>query len=316
MHAGLLPAGFSAEHLGPNDFYYWDDFWSVAGLRAAAAIERARGKMVWVERFERSAESLLRSIDQSLERSETARREEETLSRKRLEEGGEGVKVIPASPYRRMDAGAIGSIVGSYPLRVWPADDPRLMGTMDFMLQRCMVRGGFFQDMIHSGVNPYLTLHMAQVLLRNGDERYWPLVQAVAELASPTGQWPEAVHPGTSGGCMGDGQHIWAAAEWVMMMRSLFVREEDDGLVLCSGVPSEWLAAESDVLRFGPAQTPWGPVTVTLTPGEQAIDVTWDAAWRGEPPTVEVVLAGCGRERVGGEAGRVVMQRQITSQQV
>ena len=27
-HAGLLPAGFSAEHLGPNDHYYWDNFWS------------------------------------------------------------------------------------------------------------------------------------------------------------------------------------------------------------------------------------------------------------------------------------------------
>ena len=33
---GLLPVGFSAEHLGPNDFYYWDDFWGVAGLRAGA----------------------------------------------------------------------------------------------------------------------------------------------------------------------------------------------------------------------------------------------------------------------------------------
>ncbi|MDZ7809018.1 MAG: hypothetical protein U5L11_01315 [Arhodomonas sp.] len=36
-HAGLLPAGFSAEHFGPNDYYYWDDYWSVAGLQAAAA---------------------------------------------------------------------------------------------------------------------------------------------------------------------------------------------------------------------------------------------------------------------------------------
>ena len=25
-HAGLLPAGFSAEHLGNNDYYYWDDY--------------------------------------------------------------------------------------------------------------------------------------------------------------------------------------------------------------------------------------------------------------------------------------------------
>lgn len=31
-HAGLMPPGFSAEHLGPNDYYYWDNFWSVPGL--------------------------------------------------------------------------------------------------------------------------------------------------------------------------------------------------------------------------------------------------------------------------------------------
>ena len=36
--AGLLPAGFSAEHLGPNDFYYWDDFWAVGGLQAVARL--------------------------------------------------------------------------------------------------------------------------------------------------------------------------------------------------------------------------------------------------------------------------------------
>ena len=39
-----LPAGFSAEHLGPNDYYYWDDFWAEAGLRAAARIYARRGR--------------------------------------------------------------------------------------------------------------------------------------------------------------------------------------------------------------------------------------------------------------------------------
>ncbi|MEW6219163.1 MAG: hypothetical protein AB1634_06450 [Thermodesulfobacteriota bacterium] len=36
-HHGLLPPGFSAEHFGPNDYYYWDDFWALAGLAGAAA---------------------------------------------------------------------------------------------------------------------------------------------------------------------------------------------------------------------------------------------------------------------------------------
>ena len=44
LHAGLMPAGFSAEHLGPNDYYYWDDFWSVAGLEAAEVMLAQAGE--------------------------------------------------------------------------------------------------------------------------------------------------------------------------------------------------------------------------------------------------------------------------------
>jgi GH15 family glucan-1,4-alpha-glucosidase len=83
--------------------------------------------------------------------------------------------------------------------------DPRLMDTAEFLLSECSVNGGFYQDIIHSGVNPYLTLHVAQVLLRAGDPRFQELVRTVARLASPTGQWPEAVHPRTGEGAWATG---------------------------------------------------------------------------------------------------------------
>lgn len=54
---------------------------------------------------------------------------------------------------------------------------------------------------------------------------------AVAKLASPMGQWPESIHPRTCGGCMGDGQHVWAAAEWVLMIRNCFIREEKEPII-------------------------------------------------------------------------------------
>ena len=111
--------------------------------------------------------------------------------------------------------------------------------------------------MIHSGINAYLTLDIAQTLLRAGDPRYRELIETVAGLASPTGQWPEAIHPHTGGGCMGDGQHGWAAAEWVMMIRNCFVREEGDRLIIGSGLFAEWLDGD-DELSFGPTLTPWG----------------------------------------------------------
>ena len=116
-HAGLLPAGFSAEHLGPNDFYYWDDFWSVAGLRAAAELIDLDQDSPLPARFRREADSLMGAIDRSL-----------TVTADRRNHPG-----LPASPYRRMDAGAIGSIVVGYPLQLWPGSDPRLLATADFL---------------------------------------------------------------------------------------------------------------------------------------------------------------------------------------
>jgi hypothetical protein len=172
-----------------------------------------------------------------------------------------------------------------------------LLDTAEFLLERCCIDGAFFQDMIHSGLNAYLTLHLAQVLLRAGDPRHFDLLNRVCDLASPTGQWPEAVHPRTGGGCMGDGQHGWAAAEWVMMMRSLFMREEDDRLVFGSGIPAEWLDAGGP-LRCGPTATPYGPVEVNVRPGPGRVTVDWEAEWRGEAPAIEVSIPGIGSHTV------------------
>ena len=85
---------------------------------------------------------------------------------------------------------------------------------------------------------------------------------------------------------MGDGQHVWAAAEWVMAMRNAFVREEDERLIIASGIPAAWL--ESGIrCSFGPAPTPWGAVTVTVQPYDEGVRIRWDADWRdGEPPLV------------------------------
>jgi len=274
-HAGLLPAGFSAEHLGPNDFYYWDDFWGVAGLKAAAFLCKVYNDDDEALKFEMESEALLESINQSLKKVDI-----------RLKR-----RAIPASPYRRLDSGAIGSLAGGYPLRVFEANDPRILDTADYLMKNCLVHGGFFHDMTHSGINPYLTLHLAQVFLRAGDSRYFGLMTAVAKLASPTGQWPESIHPRTGGGCMGDGQHVWAAAEWVMMIRNCFVREENDRLILCSGIPRIWLEKDQ-AISFGYAPTSFGDIQISIKPQGQNILVEWQGRWFKKEPPIDIQLPG------------------------
>lgn len=289
-HGGLLPAGFSAEHLGPNDYYYWDDLWAVGGLRAAGRLMERYGLKESAASWQAEADAFQAALDRSLDGA--ARRLKGPA--------------IPASPYRRLDAGAIGSLAGGYPLQIMAPRDPRLLATNDFLFDTCMVDEGFFQDMVHSGINAYLTLHMAQVALRAGDPRAAGLLRAVARMASPTGQWPEAIHPHTGGGCMGDGQHVWAAAEWVMMIRNAFLREEGEALVIGAGLLPEWLT-DGAALRLGPAPTAFGPVSLGVAVRAGQAHVTWEAQWRGPPPRLDIALPGTAGHSVSGSAatGRV-----------
>ena len=101
---------------------------------------------------------------------------------------------------------------------------------------------------------------------------------------------------------MGDGQHGWAAAEWVMMMRNLFVREEADRLILASGVFPEWLES-AEQLRFGPTLTPYGRVSVTLRQDGARLALQVDASWFDEPPEVEIKVPGYQEQTITGVSG-------------
>ncbi len=276
LHKGLLKAGFSAEHLGPNDYFYWDDFWSVSGLNAASNLMRKSGCADLASKYQDSSQNLSDAIDQSLK----------AVSQ------NIGSLAMPTSPYRRLDSGSVGSIVVGYPLRLWDPQDARLMATVDYLWEHCLIHGGFFHDMSHSGINPYLTLHIAQVMLRAGDARYYDLVKAIAEQASNTGQWPEAIHPHTGGGCMGDGQHVWAAAEWILMIRNMFVREEGQSkLILCQGIPSDWIKKDCQI-SFGPIPTTLGTITIKIHLTDGKLVVEWNGVWHQSNPDIEIRLPG------------------------
>lgn len=291
-HAGLLPAGFSAEHLGLNDYYYWDDFWGIAGLRAAAAmfeeLDPDHGR-----EFAKDADAFAAAVDRSLAGCA------ERLKR----------PAMPASPYRRLDAGAIGSLACGYPTQLCAADDPRLLDCIDFLFSHCFVDGAFYQDMIHSGLNAYLTLHVAQIMLRAGDPRHLELMDTVADLATQTGQWPEAIHPHTGGGCMGDGHHVWAAAEWILMVRNCFVREEGERLILAAGIPERWLA-HKEPIHFGPAPTSFGPISLSITADSiHAPRIEWRGGWYADEPLIDIRLPGFEPVSVAATTGSIRLGR-------
>lgn len=290
-HAGLLPPGFSAEHLGPVDQYYWDDFWGIAGLRAAAdMVARRDGRdeaAAWRREEAAFADEVRRSISH--------------LPRAVARLG------VPASPNRRMDAGAVGSMVADYPLQLDTVVPREVTGrSIDWLWENCLFEGGFFQDMIHSGINAYLTLALAQTFMRLGDTRHIGLMDTVAKIASPTGQWPEAVHPRTGGGCMGDGQHTWAAAEWILAVRALFLREEPDRLVVGAGLHEVWFE-QTDRLAYGPTNTQWGPASIAFIRRADTWFLQVDGRWHDGAPSVSVEVPGFAVTQLDLELGEMRM---------
>ncbi len=238
--AGLLPAGVSAEHLGPFDYFYWDDFWGVAGLRAGAELLTAVDQPEASDDADRFARAMWTDVEASL-----------ALTADRL-----GTAAIPAGPRRRIDSGAIGSLAACTPLDLLAPDDERVVSTADVIRERFTLAEGraFYQGISHSGLGTYLTLQLAAVELRAGDRRCLDRLDWMLEAATPTWTWPEAIHPRIDGGCMGDGHHGWAGAELLTFVRDLVVREVDGGddaggddagggaagLVLSSLVPDGW----------------------------------------------------------------------------
>lgn len=286
---GLLPAGFSAEHLGPNDYYYWDDFWSVGGLLAASELMKRADRVRLSEEFGEEAADLMKSVVDSLDEAS-----------RRLKS-----KAMPAAPRRRFDAGMIGNVAAGYPLQLWPENDERLIDTAEKLVSDFFVDGGFFQDMIHSGINAYLTLHVGQIFLRADDPRYRDCLEATARIASPTGQWPEAVHPQTKGGCMGDGHHIWASAEWVIFIRNLFLREEDETtLVLGQGIFPEWLE-EGKTAEIHDALTEFGRITIKYAREDGAVVARWEADWHRRPEKIVVYDTAGGSRTVSADESEI-----------
>ncbi|MBU4386240.1 MAG: hypothetical protein KKH73_04515, partial [Actinobacteria bacterium] len=211
---GLLPEGISAEHFGISDCYYWDDLWSVGGLRAVALAARDLG----FTKDARYAGSLAGEIWGDLEASWEA-------VRKRL-----GRKVMPIAPYRDVDAASVGALAAVYPLDLLPPEEEIIANTVEELVERCFYRDTHYHGVMHCGINPYLSMHVAQYYLRRRDHYALTIFESLWSMATETYTYPEAINPLTGGGSIGDGHDGWSAGDIFNFVRNLLVMEEKDKL--------------------------------------------------------------------------------------
>ncbi|MGE5263160.1 MAG: hypothetical protein ACM3S0_07240 [Acidobacteriota bacterium] len=289
QHHGLLPAGPSAEHLGPADYFYWDDFWGLAGLRDAAQVAVWLGQEKDGARLHANFDSFRKDVDASL-----------AAVAARL-----GRPAMPASPYRRLDAAMVGSLAALYPLRLFDAHDPRVVDTLAALKEKAWSENAYFNHVGHSAFGTYLSLDVAECFLYQRNAEAWNIMQWVLGHASPTFTWAEGIHPITRRGGMGDGHHGWAAADFLLALRNLLLMEESDHLVITPILPQEW-TAETSVIQLQDAATYFGPVSFTIAFGDRTATLVVNGNWHAEPEYIEWNLPFVLRE-AGGEGEGIQM---------
>jgi len=239
----ILPAGFSAEHLGPSDFYYWDNFWSIAGLREASRSAQILGKGAEEKRFKKEAEAFTADL---IEISKADRKK---------------YGLMTAAPGRPEDPGMIGNICEIYPLDLEIISPADMSATVKYIHRNFFDKGMFFHPIIHSGYNVYLSIQMAQCLFRLGDVRSArKIFKKALKMRSDLWTYPEAIHPLTGGGVMGDGFHGWAYAEMLLLLREFVLSRKKKSLDLFRGLREKELYGSH--LHFGPFPFEGGLVAI------------------------------------------------------
>lgn len=299
---GLLPAGMSAEHLGPNDFYFWDDWWGLAGLRTAIFAAKIFNSPADAEKLQAAYDAFLQDLNAALEH----------VMQKN------NARWLPASPSRQADSAMVSNLVASYPLQLVMPDDARMTATIDELKRDSFVDDAFFHHVGYGGFGTYLALHLAGAEVFQRKPNAWNAMRFLLNHASPTWTWAEAIHPNTRRGGHGDGHHGWMAADAISFIRNALLFEENDHLVLTPALPDDWIF-ETSSIKVERAATYFGNVDFTLAFGDHNATLVLNGKWREPPAYIEwnlpMEIKNAGGDKAGVElldAHRIKIPANIT----
>lgn len=181
-----------------------------------------------------------------------------------------------------------GNLTMLHPTRLFDPGDDRVTRTLD------RVRAGFVEGTIRWGeeekkvIHPYMSTYVtnSEVIRGEQDKAIDHFYHYLAHTTSTHG-FPEGVYFETRTAWSDTVPHIWAAAQYMILLRNMLLREDGDTLHLLSAVPSAWLRpGKKIVLLRGP--TAFGEVDFALNSVEGGCEVVFSYPKRVKPK--EVVL--------------------------
>jgi hypothetical protein len=230
---GLLPESASHEgYLAHPVHSYWDDFWGVRGLEAAADLAAAMDESADSSRWQSEAKNFQRDLLESINR---------VIARKSL-------AYIPGSVE-------------------WADFDPTATSNAIAQLDFAdALPGGPLEEMLATYLDGFHRKHRGEMKWNNYTAYEIRIIGAFVRLGKRAeanellefflsdrrplewNQWPEITwRDSRSPGHLGDVPHTWIAAEYLLALASMVAseREATDAVVLASGMPWDWISGEA-----------------------------------------------------------------------
>ncbi|HUE30640.1 MAG TPA: coagulation factor 5/8 type domain-containing protein, partial [Verrucomicrobiae bacterium] len=249
---GLLPESISHEGYASRPVHsYWDDYFAVCGLAAAAEAADVVGEADAAARIAALRDAMRRDLHASIARTRAQHDIDflpgsveladfdPTSTAIALDPAGEGARLPRAVLERTFE-------------RYWEEFEARRLGKTE-----------------HDAYTPYEVRTATALLLLGWKGRALGLLEWLVGDQRPPAwrQWPEVAHRERRvPRFLGDLPHGWVAASFVRAMRRLvaYEREEDGALVVGAGVPEAWVL-EAPGLRVRGLPTRFGALDLAMS---------------------------------------------------
>ncbi len=180
-----------------------------------------------------------------------------------------------------------------WPTALFDINDPRMAAMQKEVRQHH--GGGFIEGTIlwtgaPDAIHPYMSAYTTMAALIRGEHEqvvedfHWYLLHAAATQAFPEGifykrrfAWSDTI------------PHCTGAANYALMLRHMFVHEQDNVLHLLPAVPDGWLADGKEI-RIERTPTHFGPIDMTVKGSPKGVRVDFTGAFRQEPERIVLHL--------------------------
>ena len=138
------------------------------------------------------------------------------------------------------------------------------------------------------GVDLKLTARLGLVLLREG-LNYEPVFRFFRDRVSPTGTWPDRIHPVTGNGIGATGHSPDVCCHFLLFFRNLMVMEERETLYLLPGVFATALWREPQIeLKCIP--TTFGEISLKCESIGKVTQIKFNPSFRRKPQQIRLIL--------------------------